>query len=183
MPKAIEFFPSTLRKIKQSISFPHWGPPRLFTAAIERLASTPDDRAEHIAQVGRVMCANLAVPDSFVATLRSVRTTRAMASAVKTAWLACGTNLRPALQANLTDLITTVEEQHGTAGVETARLNALTTLDPTIECASVRPRLVWSNVAPALLAVQPPVVPPVASNWFLNVRDPITFRKATSQAV
>ena len=141
-----------------------------FTADIERLASTPDDRAEHIAQVVRVMCADLAVPDSSMATLRSVRTARALASAVKTVWLASGTNLRPALQANLTDLITTVEEQHGTASMETARLNALTTVDPIIECASVRPGMVWSNVAPALLAVQPPVVPPVASDWFLNFR-------------
>ena len=118
-----------------------------------------------------------------MATLRLVRTARALASAVKTIWLASGTSMRPALQANLTDLITTVEEQHGTAGMETARLNALTNLDPIIECACVAPGLVWSNVAPALLAVRPPVVPPVASDWFLNVRDPITFRQATSQAV
>ena len=154
-----------------------------FTANIERLARTSDDRAEHIAQVVRVMCADVAVPDSSMATLRSVRTARALASAVKPVWLASGTSVRPALQANLTGLITTVGEQHGTAGMETARLNALTTLDPIIECASVRPGLVWSNVAPALLAVQPPVVPPVASDWFLNVRDPITFRQTTSQAV
>ena len=154
-----------------------------FTADIERLSSTPDDRAEHIAQVVRVMCADMAVLHSSMAPLQSVRTARALASAVKTVWLAPGTSERPALQANLTDLITTVEEQHGTAGMETARLNALTTLDPIIECASVRPGLVWSNAAPALLAVQPPVVPPVASDCFLNVRDPITFRQATSQAV
>ena len=127
-----------------------------FTADIERLASTPDDRAEHLAQVVRVMCADLAVPDSSMATLRLVRTARALASAVKAVWLASGTSVQPALQANLTDLITTVEEQHCTAGTKTARLNALTTLDPIIECASVRPGLVWSNVTPAL----PPVVPP-----------------------
>ena len=152
-----------------------------FTADIERLASTPDDRAEHIAQIVRVMCADLAVPDSSMTTLRSVQKARALASAVKTVWLASGTGVRQALQANLTDLITTVEEQHGTAGMETARLSALTTLDPIFEC--VHPGLVWSSVAPALLAVQPPVVPPVASDWFLNVRDPITIRQATSQAV
>ena len=149
---------------------------------IECLANIPDEQSEHIAQVVRVMCTNLAVPDSSVSMLRSIRSTRALASAVKTVWFATGNSLRPSLQANLLDLIST-EERHGATGMESSRLAALRVLDPIVEAATARPGLVWTAVAPALLAVRPPVVPLAAANRFLNVRDPLTFRQATSQAV
>ena len=45
-------------------------------------------------------------------TLRSVKNGRSLASAVKTVWYASPTNLRPSLQANLLDLISTVQDPH-----------------------------------------------------------------------
>ena len=154
-----------------------------FSAEIERLANTPDNQAEHIAQSIRVMCTDMAVPESAMTTLRAVKNARSLASAVKTVWYASPTSLRPSLQANLLDLIATVEDLHGSAAIESLKLAALQTLDPLIEAAATRPGLTWSSAAAALLAARPPVVPPQATDHLLAVRDPVSFRIAISVAV
>ena len=59
-----------------------------FTSEIKRLASTPDSHAEHVAHSIRVLCTNTAVPNSALTTLRSVKSGRSLASAVKTSDMA-----------------------------------------------------------------------------------------------
>ena len=53
-----------------------------FSSEIERLASTPDRHAEHVAQSIRVLCTETAIPDSALTTLRSVKSGRSLASTV-----------------------------------------------------------------------------------------------------
>ena len=153
------------------------------SAEIERLANTPDNQAEHITQSIRVMCTDMAVPESAMTTLRAVKNARSLVSAVKTVWYASPTSLRPSLQANLLDLIARVEDLHGSASIESLKLAAPQTLDPLIEAAATRPGLTWSSAAAALLAARPPVVPPQATDHLLAVRDPVSFRIAISVAV
>ena len=154
-----------------------------FTSEIERLASTPDGHAEHVAQSIRVLCTDTAIPDSALTTLRSVKSGRSPASAVKTVWYGCPANLRPTLQANLLDLIATVEDIHGASAIESHRLTALQSLDPLVDAAATHPGLVWSSAAATLLAARPPVVPPQATDLLLAVRDSVSFRVAVSVAV
>ena len=154
-----------------------------FSAEIERLANTPDNRAEHLAQSIRVICTDMAVPESAMTTLRAVKNARSLASAVKTVWYASPTRLRPSLRTNLLDLIATVEDLHGSAAIESLKLAALQTLDPLIEAAATHPGLTWSSAAAALPAARPPVVPPQATDHLLAVRNPVSFRIAISAAV
>ena len=116
-------------------------------------------------------------------TLRSVKNGRSLASAVKTVWYASPTNLRPSLQANLLDLISTVEDLHGSSAIECHKLAALQTLEPLVDTAAARHDLVWSSGAATLLAARPTVIPPQATDLLLAVRDPVTFRVAVSAAV
>ena len=154
-----------------------------FTTEIERLASTPDSHAEHVAQSIRILCTDSAIPDSALTTLRSVKSGRSLASAVKTVWYGSPTNLRPTLQANLLDLIATVEDIHGSSAIESHRLSALQSLDPLVDAAATHPSLVWSSAAATLLAARPPVVPPQATDLLLAVRDAVSFRVAVSVAI
>ena len=154
-----------------------------FTSEIERLASTPDGHAEHVALSIRVLCTDTAIPDSALTTLCSVKSGRSLASAVKTVWYGCPATLRPTLQANLLDLIATVEDIHGASAIESHRLTALQSLDPLVDAAATRPGLVWSSAAATLLAARPPVVPPQATDLLLAVRDSVSFRVAVSVAV
>ena len=140
-----------------------------FTVEIERLAAVPDDRAGHMAQAVRVLGSDMALPESATATLRAVKSDRALASAVKTVWLASPTTTRLSLQTSLLDLINTVEEQHGSTGLEDQRLAALRTLDPLMEAAAARPGVGWSTLAATLLAVRPTVVPAEAVAAYLSV--------------
>ena len=154
-----------------------------FTTEIERFASTPDSHAEHVAQSIRILCTDSAIPDSALTTLRSVKSGRSLASAVKTVWYGSPTNLRPTLQANLLDLIATVEDIHGSSAIESHRLSALQSLDPLVDAAATHPSLVWSSAAATLLAARPPVVPPQATDLLLAVRDAVSFRVAVSVAI
>ena len=154
-----------------------------FTIDIERLATTPDSHAEHVAQSIRVMCTDMSIPESAMTTLRSVKNGRSLASAVKTVWYASPANLRPSLQANLLDLISTVEDLHGSSALESHKLAALKTLDPLVDAAAARHDLVWSSAAATLLAARPTVIPLQATDLLLAVRDPVTFRVAVSAAV
>ena len=154
-----------------------------FTSDIERLATTPDSHAEHVAQSIRVLCTDMSIPESAMTTLRSVKIGRSLASAVKTVWLASPTNLRPSLQANLLDLISTVEDLHGSSAIETHKLAALQTLGPLVDTPAARHDLVWSSAAATLLAARPAVIPPQTADLLLAVRDPVTFRIAVSAAV
>ena len=74
-------------------------------------------------------------------------------------WLASPTATRTSLQTSLLDLINTVEEQHGSTGLDDQRLGALQTLDPLIEAEAARPGVAWSTLAATLLAMRPGVVP------------------------
>ena len=154
-----------------------------FTSEIERLASTPDGHAEHVAQSIRVLCTDTAIPDSALTTLRSVKSGRSLASAVKTVWYGCPANLHPTLQANLLDLIANVEDIHGSSAIESHHLTALQSLDPLVDAATTHPSLVWSSAAATLLAARPLVVPPQATNLLLAVRDSVSFRVAVSVAI
>ena len=142
-----------------------------------------DSHAGHVAQSIRVLCTDMSIPESAMTTLRSVKNGRSLASAVKTVWYASPTNLRPSLQANLLDLISTVEDLHGSSAIESHKLAALQTLDPLVDAAATRHDLVWSSAAATLLATRPAVIPPQATDVLLAVWDPVTFRVAVSAAV
>ena len=157
--------------------------PSDFTVDIQRLAALPDDKAEHIAQAVRVLGSDMALPESATATLRAVKSARALASAVKTVWLASSTPTYPSLQSSLLDLINIVEEQHGSTGLEDQRLAALRALDPLVDAAAARPGVAWSTLAATLLAVCPTVVPAEAVATYLSVQGPISYRVAVSSAV
>ena len=55
-----------------------------FTGNIERLATTPNDQAEHVAQPVRVLYIDMAILESAPTTLRSVKNGWSLVSAVKT---------------------------------------------------------------------------------------------------
>ena len=121
---------------KKMLLHKHTAHPSDITVDIERLAAVPDDKAEHIAQAVRVLGSHMALPESATATLRAVKSARALASAVKTVWLASPTAIRLSLQSFFLDLINTVEGQHRSTGLEDQRLAALRTLDPLIDAAT-----------------------------------------------
>ena len=64
---------------KKMLLHKHTAHPTDFTVDIERLAAVPDDRAEHIAQAVRVLGSDMALPESATATLRAVKSARALA--------------------------------------------------------------------------------------------------------
>ena len=89
----------------------------------------------------------MSIPESAIITLRSIKNGRSLASAIKTLWYAPPTNLRPSVQINLLDLISTVEDLqvedlHRSSAIESQKLAALQTLDPLVDAAAARHDLV-----------------------------------------